>query len=160
MCRQLQTCFINNPLRPSLHKTQPQGNQPMFWIAWILLVLLGLLGISAVLKSRNPQARQAMAQLESVGGWIGLVGLIWGVLHLIRALLNISVLTVAPFAYIIWLVVALVLISLGLLLAVPTIQQLAGRGNVSGLNQLAAKVAPFKVILGVVALVVAVLSLF
>lgn len=132
----------------------------MFWIAWILLVLLGLLGISAVLKSRNPQARQAMAQLESVGGWIGLVGLILGVLHLVRALLNISVLTVAPFAYIMWLVMALVLIGLGLLLALPTIQQLAGRGNVGGLTQLAAKVAPFKVILGVVALVIAVLSLF
>ena len=126
----------------------------------IMLVALGILGIASWLRQRQPQASGPLAQLESIGGWVGLIGLIWGLLMLVRWVLAIGALTAAPMMMIIALASALAITALSLILAMPTVKTLAGRNNFTrNLERSAAKLGPFKVILGAVCLGLAVIGL-
>lgn len=126
----------------------------MFWFTFVLLVLLGLLGIASWLKRRQPGAGDALSSLESVAGWIGLVGLIWSIVLFVRALQLMDVLM--RFAFFHWLMLllsALVIFALSLILAAPVLRQLLGaNGFTDALNRLAAKFAPHRVVLGFVCL--------
>ena len=126
----------------------------------IMLIALGLLGIASWLRQRQPQVSGPLAQLESIGGWVGLIGLIWGLLMLIRWVLAIDALAAAPMMMIIALASALSITALSLILAMPTVKTLAGRNNFTrNLERSAAKLGPFKVILGAVCLGLAVIGL-
>ncbi|MGE4072853.1 MAG: hypothetical protein AB7E72_16925 [Lysobacterales bacterium] len=125
-----------------------------------MLIALGLLGIASWLRQRQPKAAGPLAQLESVGGWIGLVGLIWGLFMLIRWISAIGALAAAPVMMIIALASAVSITALSLILAMPTVKTLAGSNDFTRkLEQSAAKLGPFKVVLGAVCLGLAVVSL-
>lgn len=126
----------------------------------VLLVALGLLGIASFIRSRNPQAAGPLAQLESIGGWIGLVGLVLGVLAIVQLILNIGVLMAVPITFILVLATAVAITALSLILAMPTLKTLLGASPFTlKLEALAAQLAGFKVILGAVCLGLAVWSL-
>lgn len=126
----------------------------------VILIVLGLLGVASWLRQRQPQAAGPLAQLEGVSGWIGLVGLIWGVVLLVRWIGAISAFSFAPMMMTIALASALVITALSLILAMPIVKALAGANDFTNkLEQTAAKLGPFKVILGAACLVLAVLSL-
>mgnify|MGYP001256805853 CR=1 FL=1 len=132
----------------------------MWFISLLMLVLLGLLGIASRLRQRVPAAAGPLTQLEGVGGWIGLVGLIWGIWSLVLWISAIGFLSSAPLMMITGLLSTLVIIALSLILAIPVIKSLAGKGGFSStLEQSAAKLEPFKNILGAVCLALAALTL-
>lgn len=120
----------------------------MWWLTWILLVLLGILGIAAWLKSRQPDAGKALAPLESAAGWIGLIGLIWGLYYLIRLLLSLS--RYMPVGwFLLGLITALVIIALSLILAAPVLRGLFGvNAFTARTDALAARLAGYRLPLG------------
>ena len=128
----------------------------MFWLSLILLILLGVLGIASWIKGRQPRLGDTLGQLETVQGWVGLIGLIWGVVLLLRWLSTLSLFGVAPGFVLIALATALVITALSLILALPQLKTLLGsNGFTNWLGNLAAKLAPFKMGLGFACLILA-----
>ena len=128
----------------------------MWFVTLVLLILLGILGIAALLRERNANLAGPLNQLQSVEGWIGLVGLIWGLIGFLHLLSAMSAFSYAPFHFLIGLLTQFVVIALSLILSVPALKALIGEnGFTNGLANLSAKLAPFKAILGVVCLVLA-----
>lgn len=133
----------------------------MWLVNLILLILLGLLGIAAWLKSRQPKLSPQLGKLESVEGWVGVVGLVWGIVMLLQWLSAIGVLSIAPGPMLIHLVIVLVIVALSLILALPVLRSLFGSNDFTNkLAQLTTKLAPYKMGLGFACLVLAVYSLF
>ena len=125
----------------------------MWIVSLLLLIALGLLGIASWLRQRKPDASGPLAQLEGIGGWVGLAGLVWGVLLLVNWVLSIGAMAVAPLMMIIALASAMVITTLSLILAMPMVKTLAGsNGFTRSLERTATTLGPFKVILGAVCL--------
>jgi len=132
----------------------------MWLLDLILLVLLGILGIASWLKGRQPQLGTQLGPLEGVSGWVGLAGLVWGIVLLLRWISALGIFSFAPGAMVIALAVALVILSLSLILALPTLRSLFGsNGFTNSMSDLAAKLGPFKVGLGFACLVLALYTL-
>jgi hypothetical protein len=132
----------------------------MWLLDLILLLLLGVLGIASWLKSNQPKLGGQLGPLEGIAGWIGLVGLVWGVVLLLRWISALGVFGFAPGAMLIALVVALVIIALSLILALPTLRSLFGSNAFTKtMADVEAKVAPYKVGLGFACLVLALYTL-
>ena len=129
-------------------------------VTLILLILLGLLGIASWLKSQQPTAGAPLGQLESIGGWVGVFGLVWGLVMLLLWLQTLGYLGFAPGTVLIGLVTILVVISLSLILALPVLRSLFGSTNfTTKLGQFTNKLAPFKIGLGFACLVLALYTL-
>jgi hypothetical protein len=129
----------------------------MQFVTLALLILLGILGIAALLREKNANLAGPLGQLQAVEGWIGLVGLIWGLIGILHLLSLMGAFSYAPFAFLMGFVTQLVVIALSLILSVPALKTLIGEnGFTKGLADLSSKLAPFKAILGVVCLVLAV----
>lgn len=132
----------------------------MWIVSLLLLVALGVLGVASWLRQKKPDAAGPLAQLEAVGGWIGLVGLLWGIWALIGWISAIGVLSAAPVMMLVALATALAIIALSLILAMPTLKTLIGANDFTlKLEALSAKLGAFKVILGAVCLGLAAYSL-
>ena len=132
----------------------------MWLLDLILLVLLGVLGIASWLKSNQPKLAGQLGPLEGVAGWVGLAGLVWGIVLLLRWISALGVFGFAPGAMLIALAVALVIIALSLILALPTLRSLFGSNAFTNtMADVGAKVAPYKVGLGFACLVLALYTL-
>src|SRR6478752_6022635 len=68
----------------------------MWLLDLILLILLGVLGIASWLKGRQPKLGSQLGPLEGVAGWIGLAGLIWGIVLLLRWISALGIFGFAP----------------------------------------------------------------
>ena len=135
----------------------------MIWLLVnvILLVLLGVLGIASWLKTQQPKFATQLGKLEAVEGWIGLAGLVWGLIMLLQWLQYASfVLRYAPVHALIGLLIVAVVLALSLILGLPQLRTLVGsNGFTNKLAEFAGKLAPFKMILGVACLFFALYSL-
>ena len=132
----------------------------MWLLDLILLILLGILGIASWLKTRQPKLGAQLGPLESIAGWIGLIGLIWGIILLLRWIGAIGAFSFAPGMMLIALVVALVISSLSLILALPVLRSLLGSNDFTNkMADVAGKLGPYKVGLGFACLVLALYSL-
>ena len=132
----------------------------MWLIDLLLLILLGILGIASWLKSSQPKIGGQLAPLESISGWVGLVGLIWGIILLLRWIAALGAFSFAPGMMLIALVVALVISALSLILALPTLRTLLGSNDFTNkMADLAGKLGPYKVGLGFACLILALYSL-
>lgn len=132
----------------------------MWLLDLILLLLLGVLGIASWLKSSQPKLGSQLGPLEGVSGWVGLAGLVWGIVLLLRWISALGVFGFAPGAMLITLAVALVIISLSLILALPTLRSLFGSNDFTNKTaELTGKLAPYKVGLGFACLVLALYTL-
>jgi len=129
----------------------------IWWLlTFAMLVLLGLLGIASWLKTRQPNLSQQIGKLESVEGVIGLIGLIWGIVLLLRWISALGAFGYVPGLMLISLLVALAVLGLSLILALPQLRSLIGSSDVNAkLSDLAGKLAPHKMVLGIVCLVLA-----
>ncbi|MGA9332945.1 MAG: hypothetical protein WBV39_01585 [Rudaea sp.] len=134
----------------------------MWLINLILLILLGLLGISPWLKAKQPGMRELLGKLESVEGWIGIAGLVWGIVMLLQWLsVASSVFRFAPGFGLVGLATILIILALSLILAMQQMRSLFGSNDFT--NKLAgftAKLAPFRIGLGFACLVLALYTLF
>jgi hypothetical protein len=132
----------------------------MWLIDLVLLILLGILGITSWLKTQQPKLGAQLGPLESVSGWIGLAGLIWGIILLLRWIGAIGAFSFAPGMMLIALAVALVICALSLILALPTLRTLLGGNTFTNkMAELTTKLGPYKVGLGFACLVLALYSL-
>jgi len=132
----------------------------MWLLTLILLILLGLLGISSWLKARRPEAGNTLQPLEPFEGWIGLVGLVWGLVLLLRWISALGVLRFASGAMLVALIIALVMIAISLIFALPLLRSLFGGGNFMGkVAQVTDRLVPYKIGLGFACLVLALYSL-
>ena len=135
----------------------------MIWwlLNLILLILLGVLGIASWLKTQQPKAGEHLAKLEAVEGWIGLAGLVWGLIMLLQWLsASPTALRYAPMYALIGLISVLVVLALSLILGLPQLRTLIGSNDFTNkLAQLSVKLAPFKAVLGAVCLFLALYAL-
>ena len=134
----------------------------MIWwlINLILLILLGVLGIASWLKTQQPKAGEHLAKIEAFEGWIGLVGLVWGVIMLLQWLQVANYISYAPVHVLLGLVIVLVVIALSLILGLPQLRTLIGANDFTNkLAQLAGKLAPYKIVLGAACLFFALYTL-
>src|SRR5262249_19087102 len=115
-----------------------------------------ILGIASWLKTRQPNLNAQLGKLESFEGWIGLVGLVWGLIMLLRWLQALGYLSYAPGYALVGLAAALVVIALSLILSLPVLKNLFGANNFTNkLGDLAGKLGPYKIGLGFACLVLA-----
>ncbi len=133
----------------------------MWLINLILLILLGVLGIASWLKSRQPKLNAQLGKLEAVEGWIGLAGLIWGIVMLLQWLsVASSIFRYAPGIGLIGLVTILIILALSLILGLPQLRTLVGsNGFTNKLAQFTGKLGPYKIGLGFACLVLALYTL-
>ena len=124
------------------------------WIVGLLvLIALGLLGVASWLSARRPEMSGPLKQLQGIEGWVGVVGLVWGVIALLQWLQAMSLISVAPLMVLIGLASILVMLALSLIFALPLLKSWLGSGGAANtLSGLSAKVAPYKMILGVICL--------
>jgi hypothetical protein len=127
----------------------------------ILLILLGVLGIASWLKNRQPNLNTQLGKLEAIEGWIGLIGLIWGIVMLLQWLsLASSIFRYAPAFGLIGLITILIILALSLILGLPQLRTLVGSNDFTNkLAQLTGKLGPYKVGLGFACLVLALYTL-
>jgi hypothetical protein len=132
----------------------------MWLLSLILLVLLGVLGIASWLKGNQPDLAKQIGPLESAEGWIGLAGLVWAIILLLRWLSALGAFGFAPGMMLIGLATALVIGALSLLLALPQLKTLFGSNDFTNkLGDLAGRLVPYKVGLGFACLLLALYSL-
>lgn len=133
----------------------------MWLLTLILLVLLGLLGISGWLKARRPDVGRHLQPIEQFEGWIGVAGVVWGILLLLRWLAGIGMLRFAGGGMLVLLLTALVVLSLSLILALPILRSLFGEGAfMAKVAQLVDRLLPYRIGLGFACLVLALYTLF
>jgi hypothetical protein len=132
----------------------------MWLLTLILLVLLGVLGIAPWLRTQRPDAGRHLRPVEQFEGWIGVIGLVWGLLLLLRWLSALNVLQYAVGAMLVMLLTALVVIALSLILALPQLRSLFGGGGfMARVGQFADRLQPYRIGLGFACLVLALYSL-
>ena len=117
----------------------------MWIIGLLILIALGLLGIASWLAARQPSMRGPLAQLQGIEGWVGLIGLVWGLVGLLNWIRGMSLLALAPVMMLVGLASILVILALSLIFALPLLKSWMGGGGASDtLGNVAAKVAPYK----------------
>lgn len=128
----------------------------MWLLTLVLLVLLGVLGIAGWLKAKRPDAERHLQPIEQFEGGIGVAGLVWGILLLLRWLSAFGV----GGASLVTLLTALVIIALALILALPMLRTMFGSGEfMAKVAQMTDRLLPYKIGLGFACLVLALYSL-
>ena len=124
------------------------------WIVGLLvLIALGLLGVASWLAARQPSMGGPLRQLQGIEGWVGIVGLVWGLLGLFNWIRGLSLLAAAPVMMLVGLASVLVVLALSLILALPLLKSWMGSGGATdALSGLSGRLAPHKMVLGFVCL--------
>ena len=122
-------------------------------ITGLWLAVLGVLGASSLIIARKPDAKELIAKISPYQGWIGAISALWGAWWVINAVLNISLMSVAPIAWIIWLATGAVMLLLGFLLGIGILKTFVKdeKANAKA-DQMLAKLAPYQGTLGLIAI--------
>jgi hypothetical protein len=134
----------------------------MIWwlVNLILLILLGVLGVASWVKTQQPKFAPQLGKLEAVEGWIGVAGLVWGLIMLLQWLQYAGYMRYAPFHALIGLLIVLVVLALSLIFAAPQLRTSIGSNDFTNkLAQFTGKLSPFKMILGLACLFFALYTL-
>lgn len=127
----------------------------MSFIGGVWLVLLGVLGAASLITARRPDTRGLIDRLAPYQGWIGALSVIWGVVEVVAALLDATLVRVRPLAWLVWLVDGLLLVSLGLLLGAGVIKSFVASAAVhERIDRVNLRLVPYQAGLGVAAIVV------
>lgn len=137
----------------------------MDWITILLLLVAGVLALSAIITARLPQAKDVIAKIVPLQGIIGVVILVFGIIWAIRVFPHMDDLTSkqAPMSLLFaCLGVVVSYLTLGFVFGMPMIAQWIPGESPAEQKALEAqrKLLPFQTVLGIVALVSAVLVLY
>jgi ABC-type lipoprotein release transport system permease subunit len=88
----------------------------------IWLAVLGILAAPNIIVAKKPEAATWIEKLRPYQGWMGVISVVWGVIKLIKFLGVLGMLGAAPILTLTFLVMALLLLSLGLLLGINVIK--------------------------------------
>lgn len=128
----------------------------MWLITFVLLALLGIFGISGWLKAQRPEAGRHLQPLEPFEGWIGVAGLVFGLLVFLRWLSAWRLMYYAAGGSLVLLLTALAMIALSLILALPLLSSMFGGGDfMTRLSRLVDRLRPYRIGLGFACLVLA-----
>ena len=123
-------------------------------VTGLWLAVLGVLGASSLIIARKPDAKELIAKLSPYQGWIGAISALWGAWWVIKAILNIQLLSHVPLAWIIWLGTGAVMLLLGFLLGIGVLKTFVKDDAANAkADELLAKLAPYQGTLGVIAIV-------
>jgi len=128
----------------------------------LALAVGGLLAASGLIIAKKPDAKQLIDKLMPYQAIIGVILLVLGVLSLLQSLGGLmSVITHFPLLGLTGLAVIVTSILLGFMFGMPQIAKwMPGEGKTEQKGmELSRKLAPFQGILGIIALVAALLSL-
>ena len=128
----------------------------------ILLIVLGLLAIPSLILKKKPNAKELFDKVAPYQGWFGLIWAVWGIIDLIRCLLNVNLIGVAPVVWILWLVISLVTACLGFILGYSLISKYALSKNektAAAGEKVLAKLLPLQGTMGIIAIVIGVLAI-
>jgi len=131
----------------------------MWIIGLLVLIALGLLGVASWLAARQPSMSGPLKQLQGIEGWVGVVGLVWGLVGLLNWIRALSLFSVAPVMMLVGLASILVILALSLILALPLLKSWMRGGATGSLDDLAARLAPYKLVLGFLCLAFAAYTL-
>ncbi len=121
----------------------------------IWMFVLGVLAASNLIIARKPEAEELIGKIAPYQGWIGALSALGGVWMVIRSLLYLRWLTVAPIYWITHLITALLLLGLGLLLGIGVLKTfIKDPRAVAKMDQTVAKLVPYQGKLGVASIVV------
>ncbi len=130
-----------------------------FWVNLLVLLALGVLGTAALIVKKKPDAKELIDKLAKFSGYIGSGAALWGVWIIIRAILNIRLLSVVPLMWIALLATGIVMAGLGFIFGWGlATTYLSEEAKAKG-EQLRQKLVPFQVILGLASLGLVVLWL-
>lgn len=128
----------------------------------IALLLIGILGAANLIIARLPAAKEYIAKIAPYQGWIGLVSIILGAWSIFDLLIpSIRWMTDFPLRGVLGIATTVVLLLLGFLLGLGMIKTFVKDPQTQAkLDQMAAKLAPYQGIMGIIAIVLAILDLF
>lgn len=119
-----------------------------FWVNVIVLFVLGVLGAASLIVKKKPEAKDLIDSLAKISGYIGAVAALWGVWGVIQLLLHLHI----SFYWLMGLVTCLVMIFLGFIFGWGlTTAYLSDEAKAKG-EELRKKLVPFQLILGLVAM--------
>jgi len=131
------------------------------WVVTIVVLMAGgLLGAANLIAARKPDARAMIEKLTPFQGWIGVVLVVWGLQDVIHVLRSMSVLSAAPFWWLVSLITTLTELALGFLLGYGLIAKYVLSGRPQALEkgqQLQGQLAKYQGPLGVTAIAIAIL---
>ncbi|MBK9030724.1 MAG: hypothetical protein IPL61_05190 [Myxococcales bacterium] len=134
----------------------------MNWITVIALIAAGILALAGIIIAQKPQAKDLIDKLVPFQGFIGVGLLVWGVINAIKFLPKMSDMTQSNFPMSILLAVVSTLVAelgLGFLFGMPMVAKwIPGETPAEQkAMEMQQKLLPFQTLLGVVAIVAAVL---
>jgi len=132
----------------------------MFWIATLFLLVLGVLALMDRIVAARPDARQLARAIRPAQGWIGLLGIVFGLWAVIDRVIHLEAMKFSVLTWVIAVAVGVLCVAIGFLLAFGLISGLlsssaAARGKA---DELHAKLAPYRSSLGMTAVSTAILS--
>lgn len=133
----------------------------MFWITTLMLLVLGVLAASDRLAAGRPNARDILATLKPFQGWVGLVGIFFGLWSVIDHVVHIGMLKYSVLLWVIGLAVALLCVAIGFLLAFGLMGGLLAKNAAAKqkADEVYEKLAPWRPSLGMTAISTAILSI-
>ncbi|MBK7071163.1 MAG: hypothetical protein IPH44_02570 [Myxococcales bacterium] len=137
----------------------------MNWITVIMLTLAGVLALSGLIIAQKPQAKDLIDKLVPFQGIIGVVLLVWGIINAARMLPHMNDMTASGFPMSILLAAVGTLVAelgLGFLFGMPLVAKWIPGDSPAEQKamEMQKKVLPFQSLLGVVAIVAAVLMAY
>ena len=126
----------------------------MDFLLYALLILAGLIAMSGVIVAKRPDARAVLDKLVPFQAIIGVALLVVAVIFFLKSkpLAIIKGLKTSPVINVVQLAMVLAGVVLGFLFGLPQIAKWAG-GNNPKAQELAGTLAPYTVLIGMVALV-------
>lgn len=134
----------------------------MWIITAIVLLLGGVLGAANLIVGKKPNAKELIDKLTPYQGLIGVVLVIWGLRDVIGVLRTMTVLSVTPVWWLLYLVTTLTELGLGFLLGYGLISKYVLSRNPQAMQkgqEFQAKLVKYQGPLGVVAIALAILFL-
>ena len=123
----------------------------------ITLIILGILAVPSLLLSKRPDAKEVLDQIKPYQGWLGLAFCVWGIIGVVRILLNIGIFSAIPVWWITVFAASALLALLGFILGYGKINELVLSKNDDAKEkgeQLLAKLTPIQSKLGLAAIAV------
>jgi hypothetical protein len=136
----------------------------MTFFTALFLIFIGILAAPQYVASRSPDAQGVVDSIAPYAGWIGLVGVLFGLWIMIDFLAFQYWLLRYVFVY--WLtgfLSGLVLVGLGFLLSYPVLSQRLSRQSVEAakrVDEVRAKIAPFQSLMAIASIILGAWTLF
>jgi hypothetical protein len=134
----------------------------MDFITALLLIVLGILAAAPIIVARAPNSRQAIENLRPAQGVLGLIVCLWGLWTVIRLLMHLDWLRLAPLTWMIFFATGVVELLLGFLMGYAVINRfvLSGSAGASAKGaEMERKLSGIQVPLGVAGIVLGVIAL-